>query len=68
MQRDDQPEDQREAPKKANPRPADEQDSPEPERPRTIREAEGQAIKDLEDPPKAEGNRDEAEAPDDDDR
>lgn len=49
--------------RKPEPRPADAQDAPEPVRPETVQEAEGQAIRDLEDPPKAEGNRDEAEPP-----
>lgn len=50
-------------PRAASPRTAAEQDSPVPERPETIREAKGQAVKDQEDPPKAEGNRDEVDGP-----
>lgn len=45
----------------AAPRTADEQDSPEPVRPPTIQEKKGQAARSQDDPPKAEGNRDEAD-------
>lgn len=44
----------------ANPRTADEQESPEPERPPTIQEEKGRPSR-LDDPPKAEGNRDEVD-------
>lgn len=44
----------------ADPRTADEQDSPEPERPPTIQEKHGQHPR-LDDPAKAEGNRDEVD-------
>lgn len=47
----------------AEPRTADEQESPEPVRPRTIQEKKGQSARSQDDPPKAEGNRDEADAP-----
>jgi hypothetical protein len=47
--------------KKASPQRSDEQDSPAPERPETPRERHGQAIRDLEDPPQAEGPRKDSE-------
>lgn len=45
----------------AEPRTADEQESPDPVRPRTIQEKKGQAARSQDDPPKAEGNRDEVD-------
>lgn len=51
------------SPRPSNPRPADAQDAPEPVRPETVQEAEGQAVRDQDDPPKAEGNRDEVDGP-----
>lgn len=44
----------------ADPRTADEQESPQPERPPTIQEKKGQP-RPLDNPPKAEGDRDEVD-------
>lgn len=49
------------SPENAVPRSAEAQDAPEPERPRTPRDSEDQVRNRLEDPPKSEGNRDEAQ-------
>lgn len=43
-----------------DPRTADQQESPQPERPPTIQEKHGQHPR-IDDPPKSEGNRDEAD-------
>jgi hypothetical protein len=43
------------------PIPSDEQESPEPERPVNPQEADGQSIDQLEDPPQAEGSREDAD-------
>lgn len=44
-----------------SPRSADEQDAPEPERLVTPQESAGQDIASLDDPPQAEGDRDDEE-------
>lgn len=50
----------------ADPRTADEQKTPQPVRPPTIQEKEGQS-RPLDNPPKAEGNRDEVDDGQEDD-
>ena len=44
-----------------SPKSADEQDAPQPERPVTPDEAAGMDIAQMEDPPQAEGSRDDVE-------
>jgi hypothetical protein len=44
-----------------SPKSVEEQESPEPERPVNPQEAEGQDISSLEEPPQAEGDRDDVE-------